>query len=129
MRKMLGGLLGGLLLAGCSEGVDMAQFEFANIDRAVSAQFASTHEMQPFANGAVSIIVTDHGELHTYSLHPCHNGTHICAGGPRGRAGHLQDGAEWDVVSVAYRNRTFYLSPGGSGYVKRGGTYLSLAWD
>ena len=129
MRKLASGLLGAALLAGCSGGSDMAQFEFANVERAVSAQFASTHPMQPFADGPVAILVTEHGDLRTYSLHPCRGGTHICAGGPRGRAGHLRDGAQWDVVSGAYRNRTFYLSPGGSGYMKRGAQYLPLAWD
>jgi hypothetical protein len=129
MRKIAVGILGASLLAGCSDGFDMAQLEYANIDRAVSRQFSSTHDMQPFAEGAVSIVVTEHGALETYTLDPCRNGTHICAGSPSGRAGHLHDGALWDVVSDAYRNRIFYLSPGGSGYMKRGNDYLPLAWD
>ena len=129
MQKRAASILGALVLAGCSQGFDASQLEYGNIERAVARQIASTSEMQPFADGPVSIVVTEQDELRTYSLYPCRGGTHICAGGPGGQAGHLQDGAEWDVVTGAYANRAFYLSPGGSGYMKRGAQYLPLAWD
>ena len=90
--------------------------------------FAAYNQENPFVNGAMSIVSTEHGELHTYRLVPC--GNTVCAGsahGPRGRVERLPD---YIVVSGLY-NRTFWLSPGGDGALVRGrdGQTAPLAWD
>lgn len=89
--------------------------------------FAEAYQDQPFELGAISVVAEEHGELHTYSLTPCQNNTHICGG--TGRAGHLRQTADYDVVSDAYSGRTFFLSPGGSGYLMWRGEQHPLAWE
>ncbi|MCF2906291.1 hypothetical protein L0666_14950 [Octadecabacter sp. CECT 8868] len=81
----------------------------------------------PFDTGTVYVVADEHGDLHTYSLTPCQNGTHICGG--TGRAGHLQRTEDYFVVTGAYRDRTFYLSPGGDGYLTWRGVNRDLAWN
>ncbi|MBU2992100.1 hypothetical protein KO486_02635 [Octadecabacter sp. B2R22] len=81
----------------------------------------------PFDTGTVYVVADEHGDLHTYSLTPCQNGTHICGG--TGRVGHLQRTADYFVVTGAYRDRTFYLSPGGDGYLTWRGVRRDLAWN
>ncbi|MEN8841906.1 MAG: hypothetical protein ABF288_12365 [Octadecabacter sp.] len=81
----------------------------------------------PFDTGRVYVVANEHGDLHTYSLTPCRNGTHICGG--TGRVGHVERTPDYFVVTGAYRNRTFYLSPGGDGYLTWRGVDRDLAWN
>ncbi|AKS47514.1 hypothetical protein SAMN05444287_2832 [Octadecabacter temperatus] len=81
----------------------------------------------PFDTGRVYVVANEHGDLHTYSLTPCRNGTHICGG--TGRVGHVERTLDYFVVTGAYRDRTFYLSPGGDGYLTWRGVNRDLAWN
>ncbi|SMX42222.1 hypothetical protein [Octadecabacter ascidiaceicola] len=81
----------------------------------------------PFDTGRVYVVANEHGDLHTYSLTPCRGGTHICGG--TGRVGHLERTPDYFVVTGAYRDRTFYLSPGGDGYLTWRGVDRDLAWN
>jgi len=81
----------------------------------------------PFDTGPVYVVANEHGDLHTYSLTPCRGGTHICGG--TGRVGHVERTLDYFVVTGAYSNRTFYLSPGGDGYLTWRGVNRDLAWN
>lgn len=84
------------------------------------------HTDVPFDSGTVSIVANEHGDLHSYSLTPC-GGNSIC--GPDGRAGQVQRTPEYFVVTGAYRDRTFFLSQGGGGYLTFRGENRDLAWN
>jgi hypothetical protein len=80
---------------------------------------------QPFDNGPVWVVSTEHGALHTYQLTRCQNDTRIC-----GRhTGTLESTDDYAVVTGAYAGKTLYLSPGGDGWVKWNGALYPLAWD
>ncbi len=96
---------------------------------AVKRLWASAFSDQPFDTGPVSILTEEHGELHTYTLAPCRGGKTVCAGSIHGRAGVLQLSEDYAVVTGAYAGRTFYLSPGGDGWMKKNSAYVPLAWD
>jgi len=87
--------------------------------------YAESFQNHPFDAGPISIITEEHGELHTYTLKPCHDGTRVCGA----RAVQLMKGDHYYVVDGAYRGRAFYLSPGGDGWLKRGDTVTPLAWN
>lgn len=129
MYLKTGFLMAGLALSGCAQlaehlpSADAMAWE--NIQVGIDRQLQTV----PFQAGAVSVVTTEHGELHTYTLVPCRNGTHICANSLRGRAGHLSETQHFFVVSGAYPNRTFYLEPGGDGVLVKNGAQLPLAWE
>lgn len=81
----------------------------------------------PFDSGKVYVVASEHGEMQTYSLTPCHGGTRICGGA--GGVGQIQRTVDYFVVTGAYRDRTFYLSPGGDGYLTWRGETRNLAWN
>lgn len=81
----------------------------------------------PFDTGRVYVVANEHGDLHTYSLTPCGAGAQICGG--TGRVGHVERTPDYFVVTGAYRDRTFYLSPGGDGYLTWRGVDRDLAWN
>jgi len=81
----------------------------------------------PFDSGVVYVVANEHGDLHTYSLTPCHGGTRICGGD--GHVGNVKRTADYFVVTGAYRDRMFYLSPGGDGYLTWRGVDRDLAWN
>lgn len=85
----------------------------------------------PFGDGdgPVTVLTTEYGKLRGYTLAPCRGGNHVCAGSPQGRAGTVTRQADYDVVTGTYSNRTFYLAPGGDGYMLRGHELIPLAWD
>ncbi len=96
---------------------------FTELDRDLDAAFRD----QPFDTGVVYVVANEHGDLHTYSLTPCRGGTHICGG--TGLVGHVERTVDFFVVTGAYRDRTFYLSPGGDGYFTWRGINRDLAWN
>lgn len=123
----------GLMALGACQGFqtqgDIASAKIENTltfsANTVGRVFADGLQDAPFDSGPVSILTEEHGELHTFELTTCQSGTHICGA----RAGHLQRAPDYYVMSGAYAGRTFYLSPGGDGYVKRNGEYMPLAWN
>jgi len=81
----------------------------------------------PFDTGAVYVVANEHGDLHTYSLTLCGGETRVCGG--TGHVGRVERTTDFYVVTGAYRDRTFYLSPGGDGYLTWRGVELDLAWN
>ena len=92
---------------------------------AVKRFYANTWQDKAFDEGVVTVLQADHGDLRSFTLTPCRSGTHICGS----QAGHLALTPDYAVVTGAYSGRTFYLSPGGDGYVKRHGQLHPIAWD
>ena len=119
-----------LVVAGCEQADGWGQqlrADVENFDLVAGTRraFAESYQDQPFEEGAVSVLVTEHGALRTFSLTPCHGNTRICGS----HAGTLRQTADYDIVSGAYPGRTFYLSPGGDGVVITNGVQRPLAWD
>ena len=79
---------------------------------------------QPFDTGPVTVLTEEHGALHSYTLTRC--GDTVCAGSRRGS---LSETPDYLVISGTHAGRTFYLSPGGDGWVKVRGALHPLAWD
>jgi len=104
-----------------------AQIGAADLPKATDRAIDDAFRSQPFEGGRVYVVANEHGDLHTYSLTPCRGGTHICGG--TGRVGHMERTADYVIVTGAYRDRTFYLSPGGDGYLNWRGVRRDLAWD
>jgi len=100
----------------------------ARLDAATHNAFAAWAFDLPFAAGSVYVVAPREGEMVTFKLVPCRDGTRICGGSPHGPAGHLRRGADFYEVRGAYPGRDFYLSPNGDGYLRRGNTDLPLAW-
>ncbi|MEL6958605.1 MAG: hypothetical protein AAGL89_06590 [Pseudomonadota bacterium] len=105
----------------------MEVLRYDNAVTEVRRMFADRFSDQPFAEGRVYMVAEEHGELHTYALTPCRNGTHVC--GASGGVGHVQQTPDYYIVTGAYPDRTFYLSPGGDGYLLWRGEYRDLAWN
>lgn len=114
-------LLGLLALAGCAG--EPLTFEATPL--AVQRFYGATFQDHPFDEGPVSVVTAEHGDLHTYALTPCQNGQRICGS----RVGAMAVTPDYWIVQGAYPNRTFYLTPGGDGVVKIGGTFTTLAWE
>jgi len=121
MRNFITGAVALAGLAGCIG--EPLGFEPTPV--AVERYYAETFQDQPFDAGAVSILTEEHGELHTYLLTPCRNNTRICGS----RTGTLSETPDLKIVSGAYPGITFYLSPGGDGYMIRHGRTIPLAWN
>lgn len=123
--------LAGLTALGACATIDMSATRssierldlVAETRRAVDVSYRDI----PFDSGTVYVVANEHGDLHTYSLTPCRGGTHICGGS--GRVGHVERTLDYIVVTGAYRDRTFYLSPGGDGYLTWRGVNRDLAWN
>jgi len=89
------------------------------------AYYAENFQKHPFDEGPVSIVTEERGHLRTYTLTPCHDGARVCGA----RAAQVMKEPHYYVIAGAYHGRTFYLSPGGDGWVKRGETITPLAWN
>lgn len=118
-------------LAACAqEGVQINGVEDLTWDNHVTyvnRVYASHYQTQPFDAGEVSVVANEHGDLHSYTLVRCRGGAFICGGS--GGVGRLTETEDYYVVSGAYPHRTFYLSPGGDGFLYWRGEYRVLAWD
>ncbi|MEY1557687.1 hypothetical protein AB3Y40_18810 [Yoonia sp. R2331] len=115
-----------LALTACAPGEPLT-FEQNPVQ--VQRAWANAFSDQPFDTGPVTILTEEHGELHSYTLAPCRGGATVCAGSTHGRAATLQMTPDYAVVTGAYAGRTFYLSPGGDGWMKKNGQFVPLAWD
>lgn len=82
----------------------------------------------PFANGALAVLATEGGELHSWTLVPCRGGVAVCGGSAQGPAGRVVRTPDYLAVEGLY-GRRFWLSHGGDGYVERQGRFVPLAWD
>ena len=126
------------MAAGCETGSvapDLEQIEsdlnnrftFAPIERAAYRSYAAAYSEMPFAEGAMSIVAAEQGEMRTYRLVPC--GETVCGGSAHGPAGRVETTADYVIVSGLY-GRQFWLSPGGDGaLIRSDGATVSLAWD
>ena len=123
--------IAGLTMLGACSVADLnatgAQLEWDNLMNETRRELDAAYRDLPFDTGTVYVVANEHGDLHTYSLTPCHGGTHIC--GEHGRAGHLRRSADYFIVTGAYRDRIFYLSPGGDGILTWRGVNRDLAWN
>lgn len=115
-----------LALAACAPGTPTT---FEQNPNEVQRAWANAFSDQPFDTGPVSVLTSEHGELHTYTFAPCRGGGSVCVGSTQGRVVTLQRTADYAVISGAHAGRTFYLSPGGDGWLKKNGAYTPLAWD
>ena len=91
---------------------------------AMQRVYAENFQDHPFDSGPVSVISSEHGDLHTFKLRPC-GGNHIC-GTHRGHVTRTQD--LW-VVKGAYHGRTFYFSAGGDGWMEGPSGLIYIAWN
>lgn len=86
--------------------------------------YANNFQDWPFNTGEISVISTEGSDLHTFALRPCEN-NRLCGE----RIGDLVRVPDYYVVTGAYAGRTFYLSPGGDGWVRRDGVLYPIAWN
>ncbi len=126
--------LAGLTLLGACTNFESGSFTDMRIEKDPNNLFVMTdratdeaYRDQPFDTGTVYVVVNEHGDLHTYSLTPCRGGTQICGGS--GHLGTVQRTLDYFVVTGAYSDRTFFLSPGGDGYLTWQGEDRDLAWN
>jgi len=106
-------------LAGCENGA-LTMPETDN-----GRTFSSTFGDAPFDTGAVTVLTTEHGELHSYVFRLCGDGA-VCSGQ---RRGHLDQSVGQTVITGTHRGRKFVLTPGGGGQLELRGTSIPLAWD
>lgn len=129
MRKAM--FLAALTALGACSSFDLAatqaQMESFSLLDETRRDVDEAYRDLPFDTGTVYVIADEHGDMHTYSLTPCQNGTRICGG--TGHVGQVQRTADYFVVTGAYSNRTFYLSPGGDGILTWRGVNRDLAWN
>lgn len=119
-------LLSALALTACAPG-DLTLKQ--QLPLVAQQEYAAQFQDAAFDTGEVTVLVEEHGELHSYTLSPCRGNTTVCAGSSRGRAGSLGWEDDHLVVRGTYAGRTFHLSPGGDGFMMRGGRSAPLAWD
>lgn len=123
-------LAGLTALGACArQGVEInspGDLTFENAQTWFNRAYAESYQDKPFDEGVVHVVANEHGDLHTYSLVRC-RGDRICGGA--GHVGRLQVTPDYYVVTGAYPNRTFYLSPGGDGYLSWRGESRVLAWE
>ena len=136
MHRVILSLIGATVLTGCTDTDARLQAigaEWNAID--LSAETRRTFEWSYYdqafgdGDGAVTVLTAEYGRLKGYTLVPCRGGNAVCAGSPSGRAGTVTRTPDYDVVTGTYANRTFYLAPGGDGYMRRGTDVIPLAWD
>lgn len=122
--------LAGLTALGACANVDMPALEAQlNTDLFVAAnrEVDVNYRDLPFDTGTIYVIANEHGDMHTYTLTPCRDGTRICGGS--GSVGQVARTPDFYVVTGAYPGRTFHLSPGGDGYLTWRGEDRDLAWN
>ena len=128
--QRLAGIIGLMVLGACTvlnQAHNEAGWTGPNLAAETRRELAASFQDIPFEGGAsVSVVANEHGDLHTYRLTPC-GGDHIC--GLPGHIGHIEQTPDYFVVTGAYPGRTFYLSPGGDGYLTWRGVNRDLAWN
>ncbi|MBB5720584.1 hypothetical protein FHS72_000188 [Loktanella ponticola] len=121
MIRLMSAVLATAALVACTEGQPLAGGAPAQASRF----YADVFQDKPFDEAAVKVVVSEAGELRTYTLRPCNSGAGVCGA----TTGAYQVTPDYYVVSGAYPGRTFWLSPGGDGYMSRGGVNTNLAWN
>lgn len=130
MRQAVFGLLSLAALAGCADWPETrAEIETLDLVAETRRTMQWSWYDNPFTEGPVTVLTAEHGRLRGYTLVPCRGGTRVCAGSSQGRVGTLTRTPDYDVIQGAYAGRTFYLSPGGDGYLVLNGQTLPLAWN
>jgi hypothetical protein len=104
------------------------ELEFDASVEAYQRTFERSLTETPFEFGSMSVVATEDGQLSTYNFFPCHGGRGVCSGSPQGPAGRLFRSPQHYVLTGLH-GRTFWLGYGGDGYVQRGDSYVSLAWN
>lgn len=99
-------------------------FTWPNLPSGATRAYAEAYQDTPFERGEISVIAEEHGELHTFTLRPC-GADQVCGA----RQGNVVKAPDYYVVTNAYAGRTFYVSPGGDGYIKRDGVLYPMAWN
>ncbi|MDG1376273.1 MAG: hypothetical protein P8P56_04470 [Yoonia sp.] len=97
---------------------------FPNMPIQATRAYADSFQDAPFDTGEISVISAEHGEMHTFTLRPC--GDMLVCGADQGSVIKAPD---YYVVTGAYAGRTFYISSGGDGWVKRAGVLYPMAWN
>lgn len=93
------------------------------------AEFNADFLGRAFVEGPVSVVADRHGELAAFTLVRC-GGHHVCLDNAHGRQGHVEQRGTAQVVRGIHRGHTYYLFPGGTGYViDHRGDNVPLAWD
>jgi len=123
MIRMMSAILATATLVACTDGQPLP----AKIDvpAEVSRYYADLFQDKPFDTASISVIASEGGELRTFTLRPCQNGTLICGA----RAGTLQQTPDFYVVTGAYPGRVFHLSPGGDGFMRTARGNTNIAWN
>ncbi len=120
IRSVFGTILTIVALSGCAQQLQSTPGAQSIAKRA----FADTFQDHPFDSGPVSVLAEERGELRSFTLRPCGDGR-VC-GAKKGRVVRTDD--YW-VVTGAYAYRTFYISAGGDGWLKRGHAIDPIAWN
>lgn len=130
MRAVSAALLAaGSVLVGCADfDPTTAGLEYEVAEQDAYRAFAASFSEVPFSQGAVSVVASDHGDMRTYILVPCHGGTAICGGSAHGPVGRLERTPDYMIVRGLY-GREFWLSPGGDGALIGNGHTVALAWN
>ena len=121
MRKTILSLVALTAIAACAPGEPFTGNKGpVEVQRALANAFTDL----PFDTGAVTVLTEEHGELHSYTFNTCGNA--VCSGHRRGT---LQQAPDYTVITGTHAGRTFYLSPGGDGWLKLHGNLIPLAWE
>lgn len=123
MIRMMSAVFATATLVACTEGQPLpTQFD---VPAEASRYYADLFQDKPFDEASVTVLATEGGELRTYTLRPCQNGTRICGAS----AGTLQQTPDYYIVSGAFAGRTFHLSPGGDGFMRTASGNTNIAWN
>lgn len=125
--RMIAALAGLVALGACSTTDITASIENLDLLAETRRAFAESYQDQPFEAGAIYVIAAERGDMQTYRLRPCQGSTRIC--GDTGGVGQLVQTPDSDVVSGAYPDRVFVLTPGGGGTLRWHGADWPLAWE
>ena len=95
---------------------------------------ADTLQKRAFVAGPVSIVTSldTYGStraMSAYTVTPCRNMTFVCADDPHGRVGTAVQDPDFTVISGTHPGLTFYLSPGGDGFVGTASGFVPLSWE
>jgi hypothetical protein len=123
MIRLMSAVLATATLVACTDGQPLPSE--IDVPSEAARYYADLFQDKPFDEAAVKVVVAERGDLRTFTLQPCQNGVRICGS----QTGSVETTPDYHVVSGAYPGRTFWLSPGGDGYMVRGGVRTDLAWN
>ncbi len=124
MRQMLLLSLACLALTACAR-VDQAGLQ----TRSDIQNFIWDKQGKPFADGTVYIVEAGPHWMREVILTPCRAGQ-VCLGDAHGRPVGVGQNGEYTVITGVAPGRTYYLTPGGHGFVVAGNNQaIPIAWD